>query len=84
MSAGPAVISAEVYRELSETGEFDTLSAEADEVRQLSCSLANVHQIDLLGRNPELLDNIADPEDNILQAEHSLELQMSFLMHMMR
>ena len=84
MSAGPAVISAEVYRELSETGEFDTLSAEADEVRQLSCSLANVHQTDLLGRNPELLDDIADPEDNILQAEHSLELQMSFLMHMMR
>ena len=37
MAAGPAVISAEVYRELSETGEFDTLSAEADEVRQPSC-----------------------------------------------
>ena len=78
------MISTEVYRELSETGEFDTLSAEADEVRQLSASLADVYQSNILGRNPELLDNIADPEDNILQAEHSLELQMSFLMHMMR
>ena len=78
------MISAEVYGQLSETGEFDILSAEADEVRQLPSLLADVYQPNILGRNPELLDNVADPEDNIMQAEHSLELQMSFLMHMMR
>ena len=52
MATGPAVISAEVYRELSETGEFDTLSAEADEVRQSSSLLTDVVSREKGGQGP--------------------------------
>jgi predicted class III extradiol MEMO1 family dioxygenase len=75
--AGSIDIDTDVYRELAGTGIFKTMNLRADEVRNVVHVLeGSLHG--LVGESGSLTDEIA------VQAEHSLELHMPFIVHAFR